>query len=389
MPAPSHLRLGRHPASLAYAGDARHRSNVGRSLRPLHASRPAGGLRSCRAKPLFHRLGRDRIQVGAQRPTDSDRRPIPGASTHVASRPATCAFARPATSSFRPGWPRPGCRASCCLAETGKPLMQHTYEAAQRASRPSGVCVAADHEEIAAAVRGFRRRSADDQPRLRQRHRSRGRGRPAARPTSTSSSTCKETSRNWPATSIDRVIELLEENPDVVDVDAGHADSQPRSARRSGLRQGGVRRRAAGRCISAAARFRTPASGTTSCWPPIRRTFYQHVGLYAYRRDFLLRLAELAAHAAGEARKAGATARAGSRLSRSPSAWSTSRPWASTRPRITGRLSAARSGGKMRFQGCSEPWPRLAAIASRVSGSPDSGSASGLLGGLPAFGRAS
>ncbi len=41
------------------------------------------------------------------------------------------------------------------LAETGKPLIQHTYEAAQQARRPSGVCVAADCEEIAEVVRGF------------------------------------------------------------------------------------------------------------------------------------------------------------------------------------------------------------------------------------------
>ncbi len=41
------------------------------------------------------------------------------------------------------------------LRETGKPLIQHTYEAASRARRPAGVIVAADHEEIAAAVRSF------------------------------------------------------------------------------------------------------------------------------------------------------------------------------------------------------------------------------------------
>src|SRR6188508_1341900 len=41
------------------------------------------------------------------------------------------------------------------LAETGKPLIQHTYEAASRARRPTGLVVATDHEEIAAAVRGF------------------------------------------------------------------------------------------------------------------------------------------------------------------------------------------------------------------------------------------
>lgn len=41
------------------------------------------------------------------------------------------------------------------LSETGKPLIQHTYEAASQATRPLGVCVAADCDEIAEAVRGF------------------------------------------------------------------------------------------------------------------------------------------------------------------------------------------------------------------------------------------
>src|SRR5262245_23856336 len=44
------------------------------------------------------------------------------------------------------------------LAETGKPLIQHTYEAASRATRPTGVVVAADCEEIATVVRSFRGR---------------------------------------------------------------------------------------------------------------------------------------------------------------------------------------------------------------------------------------
>jgi 3-deoxy-manno-octulosonate cytidylyltransferase (CMP-KDO synthetase) len=41
------------------------------------------------------------------------------------------------------------------LCQTGKPLIQHTYEAANKARRPGGVCVAADCEEIAEVVRGF------------------------------------------------------------------------------------------------------------------------------------------------------------------------------------------------------------------------------------------
>lgn len=41
------------------------------------------------------------------------------------------------------------------LAETGKPLIQHTYEAALRAKLPQAVLVACDHDEIEAAVKKF------------------------------------------------------------------------------------------------------------------------------------------------------------------------------------------------------------------------------------------
>lgn len=41
------------------------------------------------------------------------------------------------------------------LADTGRPLLQHTWQSASRAAKPAGVVVAADHEEIATAVRGF------------------------------------------------------------------------------------------------------------------------------------------------------------------------------------------------------------------------------------------
>src|SRR5271166_2993135 len=41
------------------------------------------------------------------------------------------------------------------LSETGKPLIQHTYESARQAALPRGLCVATDHEEIAQAVAAF------------------------------------------------------------------------------------------------------------------------------------------------------------------------------------------------------------------------------------------
>lgn len=41
------------------------------------------------------------------------------------------------------------------LRETGKSVIQHTYEAAQQARKPAGICVATDHEEIFNEVRSF------------------------------------------------------------------------------------------------------------------------------------------------------------------------------------------------------------------------------------------
>ena len=41
------------------------------------------------------------------------------------------------------------------LRETGKPLIQHTYEAASKAVKATGVCVATDHEDISREVEEF------------------------------------------------------------------------------------------------------------------------------------------------------------------------------------------------------------------------------------------
>jgi 3-deoxy-manno-octulosonate cytidylyltransferase (CMP-KDO synthetase) len=41
------------------------------------------------------------------------------------------------------------------LSKTGKPLLQHTHEAASKAIRPMGVCVATDHQDIAREVTRF------------------------------------------------------------------------------------------------------------------------------------------------------------------------------------------------------------------------------------------
>ncbi len=82
--------------------------------------------------------------------------------------------------------------------------------------------------------------------------------------------------------------------------------------------------------------------------------------------SFCCELAPNAAVAAGEAREARATARAGGRLPDPRRAWSTSRPSASTRPRITGRLSngagTLRCGSRVR-----RPWSHARAQVRAVS----------------------
>ena len=76
-----------------------------------------------------------------------------------------------------------------------------------------------------------------------------------------------------------------------------HADPHARTARQPGLRESRVRRRTAAPSTSAAARFRssaTPADCGSAPFndPPI---FFQHLGLYAYRRDDAARIRRAAA----------------------------------------------------------------------------------------------
>jgi 3-deoxy-manno-octulosonate cytidylyltransferase (CMP-KDO synthetase) len=178
------------------------------------------------------------------------------------------------------------------LAETGKTLVQHTYEAAQRAGKPSGMCVAADHEDVAAAVRGF-----GGQVRLTSPTCASGTDRVA------------EVARNLEdvdivvnvqgdepelaGASIDRVIELLEENPDM----AMSTLATPIRDRAQLNDPGCVkvvfdnRGRALYFSRSAIPHAREWTDELLTADPP---HFYLHIGLYAYRRDFLLRLASMA-----------------------------------------------------------------------------------------------
>ncbi|MDX1947745.1 MAG: 3-deoxy-manno-octulosonate cytidylyltransferase [Pirellulaceae bacterium] len=177
------------------------------------------------------------------------------------------------------------------LTETGRPLIQHTYESAAQATRPEGLVVAADSEEIAAAVRAF--------------------------------GGCVVMTSPACASGTDRVAEVARQLPDVdvlVNVQGDEPEISPRaidlavellehdpSAVMSTLATP-IRERAklvdpacvkvvfdrAGRAIyfsRAPIPFaRDWSDDLLTAEPPL---FHQHIGLYAYRREFLLQLATL------------------------------------------------------------------------------------------------
>lgn len=177
------------------------------------------------------------------------------------------------------------------LAETGKPLIQHTYEAALNATRPLGVCVAADHQEIVEAIEGI-----GGDVRLTDPQAANGTERVA------------EVARQLDG--IDIVVNLQGDEPEVsaeaidLAVDLLERDS---AAVMSTLATP-IRRREQledPACVkvvfSDEGRAHYFSRSPIPCareWddelllrePPL---FHQHVGLYAYRRDFLLDLAQL------------------------------------------------------------------------------------------------
>jgi 3-deoxy-manno-octulosonate cytidylyltransferase (CMP-KDO synthetase) len=177
------------------------------------------------------------------------------------------------------------------LAETGKPLIQHTYEAAQKASRPLGVMVAADCDEIASVVRSFGGRVELTSPDC-----------------ASGTDRVAEIAAKMPdvdifvnvqgdepeicATAIDVSIKLLEGDPTAVmstlatPIRDRHKLDDPA-------------------CVKIVFDHRQRAIYFSRAPIPFARTwneklltadpavYHQHIGLYAYRRDFLLRLASL------------------------------------------------------------------------------------------------
>ena len=175
--------------------------------------------------------------------------------------------------------------------DTGKPLIQHTYEAAARATRPVGICVAADHEEIAQAVRSFGGEVRMTDP-------------------SAPSGTDRVAEVAAELEDVDIVVNVQGDEPDIshaaIDLAIQLLEEEPRavmSTLATPIRQRRSLEDPA--CVKVvfdgqghALYFSRAPIPHAREWDERLLTsdppqFFQHIGLYAYRREFLLELANL------------------------------------------------------------------------------------------------
>jgi 3-deoxy-manno-octulosonate cytidylyltransferase (CMP-KDO synthetase) len=177
------------------------------------------------------------------------------------------------------------------LRETGKPLIQHTYEAAKKARRPAGICVATDHQEIFDAVRSFGGEAVMTDPQA---------------PSGTDR--VAEVARRLDnvdiivnvqgdepelaGESIDLAVQLLEEQPEAVMATLATPIRSRRQLEDPACVKVVFDQR--GRALY----FSRSPIPCPRHWDDRLLTadpphFHQHVGLYAYRRAFLLQLAAM------------------------------------------------------------------------------------------------
>jgi 3-deoxy-manno-octulosonate cytidylyltransferase (CMP-KDO synthetase) len=174
------------------------------------------------------------------------------------------------------------------LRSTGQSLIQHTFEAASAASKPIGVLVATDHQEIYSEVLGFGGRAVLTSPDCAS-----GTDRVAeVAQTLKDADILVNLQGDEPEIApadIDRVIELLEENPaEPMATLATPIQNQDQIYDPS--------------CVKVVCDCRQRALYFSRSPIPYVRDelpvdsygeslFHQHIGLYAYRRTFLLELA--------------------------------------------------------------------------------------------------
>jgi 3-deoxy-manno-octulosonate cytidylyltransferase (CMP-KDO synthetase) len=177
------------------------------------------------------------------------------------------------------------------LSNTGRPLIQHTYEAASGAKLPAGVVVAADHEEIASAVRAFDGQVVMTSPACASGTDRVAEVAQAMRDIDLFVNVQGDEPEISPQ-AIDLAVELLASDPQAV----MSTLATPIRTREKLLDPACVKvvMSAAGNALY----FSRSAIPHAREWDDALLTqtpanFLQHIGLYAYRRDFLLRLAAL------------------------------------------------------------------------------------------------
>ena len=177
------------------------------------------------------------------------------------------------------------------LRETGKSVLAHTYESASKARRPSGICVAADCEEIAAEVRAFGGNVRLTDP-------------ACASGTDRVAEVARELKDvdvlvnvqgdepEISAAAIDLAVELLEQDPTaVMSTLATPLRTKEQLFGPSCVK---VVFDQAGRALYfSRAPIPYPRNWEDALLMSNPPHFHQHIGLYAYRRDFLLKLATL------------------------------------------------------------------------------------------------
>ena len=172
------------------------------------------------------------------------------------------------------------------LAETGKPLIQHTYEAARRSRLADRVLVACDHPAIFDAVRGFGGEAVMTDPAAPS---GTDRVAEAALSVPDAEIVVQGDEPTLSGESIDTAIRLLQERPDA---DMATLATPIRDAESVGdpacvkvVFDKTGRALWFSRSVIPYPRNRSASFLTDE--PPL---YYQHIGLYAYRRDFLLSL---------------------------------------------------------------------------------------------------
>jgi len=178
------------------------------------------------------------------------------------------------------------------LCETGKPLIQHTYESALKATLPASVTVACDHEDIFNAVKHFGGSVQMTDP-----HAPSGTDRIAEVAAALDDVdiivNVQGDEPEIAGTSIDLAIQMLVGNPDAVMSTLATPIRNRQQLEDTACVK--VVFDAKGRALYFSRSVIPHLRGgirdehfTQS--PPL---FYQHIGLYAYRREFLLQLSRL------------------------------------------------------------------------------------------------